>query len=235
MGTSTADIAWDSLITSTNEVVVAGSTVNASTQKDMAMMKINSTGILVSGFAGGGKLVVDIDNDAGAGTNTSTANKIATDSTGNLYFGVNKGITGFNAVIFKTDSLGSPINSFGSGGTGTVELDVNNSPNNAEALVVDTTNRPMLVTKTTRFINADVAVARYTAAGVLDTTFGGAGLNIIDPTFSTDVLNEMIELNASPNAGKSLRWAVRATTKLSLATWQLACSTKPLATMVTTR
>ncbi len=202
MGTSTNDIGWDSLITSTDEVIVAGSTVNASTQKDMAMMKINSTGILVSSFAGGGKLVVDIDNDAGAGTNTSTAKKIATDSTGNLYFGVNKGITGFNAIIFKTDSLGSPINSFGTTSTGTVELDVNNSPNDAEALVVDSSNRPMLVTKTTQFINADVAVARYTAAGILDTSFGGAGLNSIDPTFSTDVLNEMVELNTSPNAGK---------------------------------
>ncbi|MCJ8268250.1 MAG: hypothetical protein MJK04_02505, partial [Psychrosphaera sp.] len=127
---------------------------------------------------------------------------IATDSRGNLYFGVNKGITGFNAIIYKTDSAGNPINSFGTDSTGTVELDVNNSPNNADALVVDSSNRPMLVTKTTRFVYADVAVARYTAAGVLDTSFSGDGLNTIDPTFSTDVLNEMIELTASPNAGK---------------------------------
>ncbi|MCJ8270495.1 MAG: tandem-95 repeat protein, partial [Psychrosphaera sp.] len=53
MGTSSADIAWDSIITSLDAVVVAGSTVNASSQKDMAMMKINSSGSLDTGFAGG--------------------------------------------------------------------------------------------------------------------------------------------------------------------------------------
>jgi len=201
LGGSLGDISYDSLINSSDEIVLVGSTVAPSlVTTDVAAIKIDSTGALISSFGANGRLILDIDGDGGSGIGTSSAQTIETDSSNNLYFGVNSSIFMPDAVVLKTDNNGFVLTAFGN--VGSVSFDLNSTPNTTDALVIDSSDQPMLATTTDEFGFADLVVARFTSSGELDMTFSDDGFNKLDPTFTNNVLNEMIELTVSPHSGK---------------------------------
>lgn len=200
-GNSREDMAYAAHINTTNEVVIAGSSIVPSSNKsDFAALKIDADGNLISSFGTNGLLKVDIDGDADAGTNQSIATAMAADSNNNLYFAINKQLSNFDTVIYQTDASGNEVSAYGTGGQ--VTFSHNSQDNTAEHLLIDSSNRAALLTTTTTNVEPDMLVARFTTAGVLDTTFSDDGFNTLDPTFSIDSLNEIIELTVAPNVGK---------------------------------
>jgi uncharacterized delta-60 repeat protein len=67
---------------------------------------------------------------------------------------------------------------------------------------MDASNKALLLSTTTTNVEPDLVVARFTTDGILDSSYSSDGFNTFDPTFSSDTLNEMIELSIPPHAGK---------------------------------
>ena len=200
-GNSQDDSAFDAYINNADEVVMTGASVHPTgNQTDFAALKIDSSGTLITGFGTNGLLVVDIDGDGTGTSNQSTGTTVASDSSNNLYFGIYTGISNFDTVIYKTDANGSVDNTYGTSGQATFGL--SDQENTAEDLQIDSSNRAVLLTTTTTVVEPDVVVARYTSAGILDSSFSVDGFNTLDATFSVDTLSELIELSVAPHAGK---------------------------------
>lgn len=201
LGNSDDDISFGAHINSNDEIIMVGSTIPSGGKRaDMAALKIDSNGDLISGFGTSGLLVVDIDGDGDDTSNQSIGKAVTSDASGNLYFAIDKGTSNVDTVIYKTDANGSPVSGYGTAGQ--VTFDHNSDENIAEALLIDSSDRAVLLTTTIMNGEPDVVVARFTTAGVLDTSFDTDGINILDPTFSNDTLNELIELTVAPHAGK---------------------------------
>ena len=197
-GNETDDFAFAAHINSKDEIIITGSTVTPpSSRADFATLKIDHNGELISDFGSGGYIIEDID---GAGSNQSVGRVVTEDSAGNLYFAINKGLSNVDSVIYKTDNLGTAIPSYGAAGQATFTR--NNQNNSSEDLLIDSSNRAVLLTTTTTNVEPDLVVARFTTAGIPDSTFSGDGFSTLDTTFSVDSLNEMIELTVAPHAGK---------------------------------
>ena len=200
-GNSQDDSAFDAYINNADEVVMTGASVHPTgNQTDFAALKIDSSGTLITGFGTNGLLVVDIDGDGTGTSNQSTGTTVASDSSNNLYFGIYTGNSLFDTVIYKTDANGSVDNTYGTSGQATFGL--SDQENTAEDLQIDSSNRAVLLTTTTTVVEPDVVVARYTSAGILDSSFSVDGFNTLDATFSVDTLSELIELSVAPHAGK---------------------------------
>ena len=200
-GNSQDDSAFDAYINNADEVVMTGASVHPTgNQTDFASLKIDSSGTLITGFGTNGLLVVDIDGDGTGTSNQSTGTTVASDSSNNLYFGIYTGISNFDTVIYKTDANGSVDNTYGTSGQATFGL--SDQENTAQDLQIDSSNRAVLLTTTTTVVEPDVVVARYTSAGILDSSFSVDGFNTLDATFSVDTLSELIELSVAPHAGK---------------------------------
>ena len=201
LGNSDDDISFDAHITSDDEIVMVGSTIpSGGNRADMAALKIDSNGDLISGFGTSGLLIVDIDGDGDGTSNQSIGKAVTSDASGNLYFAIDKGMGNIDTVIYKTDANGSPVSGYGTAGQ--VTFDHNSSENIAEAILIDSSNKAVLLTTTTINIEPDAVVARFTPTGALDTSFNTDGFNSLDPTYTADTLNEMIELTTAPHAGK---------------------------------
>ena len=200
-GNSQDDSAFDAYINNADEVVMTGASVHPTgNQTDFAALKIDSSGTLITGFGTNGLLVVDIDGDGTGTSNQSTGTTVASDSSNNLYFGIYTGNSLFDTVIYKTDANGSVDNTYGTSGQATFGLI--DQENTAQDLQIDSSNRAVLLTTTTTVLEPDVVVARYTSAGILDSSFSVDGFNTLDATFSVDTLSELIELSVAPHAGK---------------------------------
>ena len=203
-GSSTDDLSYDSYINSSDDVIMVGSAKPVQGE-DFAALKVSSTGILdIASFASGssGLLIVDIDGDAGAGTNKSIGKAVLEDSSGNLFFGIDKGNSSVDSILYKTNSSGDVDSVYGSSGQVTFDNATTNNP--VSALVKDSTDKIILLTKTTPSTSSepDLLIARFMTDGTLDTDFNTNGYNVFDPTFSTDDLSQIIELTVSPNVGK---------------------------------
>ncbi|SFC62439.1 Ig-like domain-containing protein [Pseudoalteromonas denitrificans] len=195
------DIVYSGLINSSNEITLVGST-KPNPNEDMAALTIDSTGSLITAFGSSGFLVVDIDGDAGAGTNKSIARDIVEDGSGNLLFAIDKGTSNIDNVLYKTDINGVVDSTYGS--SGIVNFDNNASPNIIGSMVKDSANNIILLTTTTLTSSSepDLLIVRFSTAGALDSSFNTKGYNIFDPTFSNDALSKVIELTVAPHTGK---------------------------------
>lgn len=206
-GNSTDDISLDAFMTAADELIMAGSTVSPpSTVSDFAALKIDSSGALITGFGSSGFVKEDLDGDNNAGTNLSLAKSVTADSNGNLYFAINKGSSEFSNIVYKTDALGAVQAAFGTSGqvdfTHHTGVPSSINENDAIELLMDSSDRAVLLTTTVLIGEPDIVVARFTTGGVLDTEFSADGFNILDPTFSVNKLNELIELRAPPHTDK---------------------------------
>jgi uncharacterized delta-60 repeat protein len=200
-GYSMDDIAFDAYINASDDIVITGSTTTPGGSKpDLAAMKVDSDGNLIMAFGNNGLLTVDIDGDGDVGSNQSIGRHVIADASGNLYFAVETGLSNFDSVIYKTDTDGSPISAYGSAGQTTFSH--SNQDNLAIKVLMDASNKALLLSTTTTNVEPDLVVARFTTDGILDSSYSSDGFNTFDPTFSSDTLNEMIELSVAPHAGK---------------------------------
>lgn len=205
---SAADLAIDAALGNNDELILAGATQLASSQFDVAAIRIDANGQLLSSFGNSGQLIIDIDGDGSTGSNSSSALRINTDANDNIYYAINIGQTGTgitDAVIYKTDNQGTPDSSFTASGQQSglsATFDMDNADNLAAGLDIDANGKVTLLSDTKPGTTTDIAIARFQSDGTLDNSFDNDGKNRLDANFSTDELKEIIELQVAPHAGK---------------------------------
>jgi uncharacterized delta-60 repeat protein len=150
----------------------------ANDDSDIAVARFNSLGSLdgLSGFGGGAGLVTfDI-------AEADTARAVAIQPDGKIVIAGSRqpaGPVDFDHFVMRLNGDGSPDTGFGGGGTGVFVQTAVSDPNVGKALALQPDGK-IVVGGQTQVADGDWVVARYTAAGLPDTTFGGDGSRTYD-------------------------------------------------------
>ena len=152
------------------KIVVAGYSLNGP-HNDLVVLRYDADGSLDTSFSGDGKVLVDIDskNDFGYSVAVQSDGKIvvagatATDSLGVL----------FDMAAVRLTTAGELDAGFGSGGVKTVGFGAGSEYAMSVALSSD--GKIVLAGYGSNGSDFDVAVARLTSTGELDTSFSGDG------------------------------------------------------------
>ena len=156
---------------SSGNIYLGGSTWNGSNY-DFAIAKYTSAGILDTTFGTSGEVTTDF------GSGNDIPYGIALDSSGNIYLGgyAHNG-SNYDFALAKYTSAGVLDTSFNSSGVlpGTVTTDFGSGNDYALDMALDSSGNIYLGGYTWNGSNYDFALAKYTPAGVLDTTFNSSG------------------------------------------------------------
>jgi uncharacterized delta-60 repeat protein len=168
------------------KIVVIGSvSYNGTGNEAVALARYNRNGSFDQTFGTGGKIITHFDGGYNTG---SRANTVALQADGKLLVaGTFKPDTGVAArfALARYDADGSLDQSFGTGGKFSNSLGVADAFAFAHAILPD--GRIVLAGYFwTGSHNHDIALARYTPNGSLDTTFGNSGQVITDLFGTTD-------------------------------------------------
>ena len=146
-------------IQSDGKIVAAG---NAG--EDFAVVRYNTDGSLDTSFSTDGKVTTDIGTDT-----VDAAYAMAVQSDGKIVVAGTSDANDF--VVVRYTSAGALDTSFDSDGKVTTDIGTDPSINQAYAVAVQTDGKLVVAGQ----VNHDFAVARYTAAGALDTSFDSDG------------------------------------------------------------
>ncbi len=156
------DNAISMVVQSDGKILVGGSAAN-----DYIVARFNADGSIDTSFGTSGRITTDFTSNSDVGRSIAIQNdgKIiiaGQASNGNLDFGI---------VRYNTN--GTLDTTFGTGGRATV--DFGSSSDQAYAVAVQSDGRIVITGFTNVNGTTDVAVARLTSTGALDTTFNGTG------------------------------------------------------------
>ncbi len=168
-----------------DKIIVAGSTLNIHFgTNDFALTRYTADGVLDASFGVNGKVITDFNIDIGGGSNDE-ARSVMLQGDKIIVAGTSNG----DFALARYTADGTLDASFGNNGK--VTTDFNNSDDQAHAIVLQgdkiiaagyTNNDPLNSTT-----SSDFALARYTADGALDASFGRNGKVITDFTVATDL------------------------------------------------
>lgn len=164
------------------KTVVAGLVRNGDSTTDLLLIRYRENGTLDTSFGSGGKVISTL-MDVGEGIAIRQDGKIIV--VGNQKVGAT---TQFAVARFNTD--GSPDTTFGTGGVILTPVGGGNAAAHDVYLQLD---EQIVVAGFSENASQDMAVTRYSADGVLDTTFGSSGIVQIDyPLGLADVANGVV-------------------------------------------
>lgn len=166
---STADDMIEGMALQGNKILVAGKTYNSTNLTyDFLLARYNADGTLDTTFNGSGIVKTDLGN-----TGESVMSVAAKD--GKIVVAGSRLITGTRNVIAvaRYNDNGSLDPTFGTGGVVTTSIGTLNDY--AFSVAIDDLGRVIAAGRTVNSSNIDMALVRYTSAGVLDTTFGNGG------------------------------------------------------------
>lgn len=176
----TSDRIWGVALQADGKIVAAGETVSAvfPGTNDIALARYNADGTLDATFGVGGK----VTTDHGAGANNA-ANAVAISGT-NIVVAGYETVSGNNDfMIAQYTAAGLLDPAFGTLGVTTLGFSGFNDV--ARAVAIDSSNRIVVGGHANNGSDDDFAIARFTSAGTLDTSFvagaGKAAINIFSP------------------------------------------------------
>ena len=177
------DCASSIYVDGSGNVFVAGWSARVVGDQEMTVWKYTSAGVL-SGTFGGGDGIFTNGSAAGSAGN-DYGKSLAVDASGNIYVcGHSVNSSGnYDMVIWKLTSAGVLDASFG-GGDGIVthhNAAGGNSSDQSACIKLDSTGNIYVIGQSQNSSgNADLVIWKYTAAGVLDSTFGNGGVIVKD-------------------------------------------------------
>jgi uncharacterized delta-60 repeat protein len=178
---------------SSDRIVVLGSDASGSTSSDFAVARLDETGALDNTFSGDGKQTVNF-----GGFNNDYGHAVAIDSTGKIVvagFTDNAGgIIDFAVARLLTD--GSLDNTFDTDGRQTVDFATN--ADEAYAVTIGAADSIIVAGKTAAG-DDEMAVAKLTSAGALDTTFDTDGLQTVGFAGGSNDAAKAVSLDSSGN------------------------------------
>lgn len=201
LGQSKSDMLHDIDIQANGDIVLVGSFLVDTGIFDVAVATLDGNGVLQSSFGTGGILLVDADGDAGANTGSSFATSLDIDASGNLFIGIQVGLTpdAYDYGVLKISVSGLPDTSFGNNGVTTHDL---GGQNTTVGLMLDAQNRPVMATSIHGINHQDFALTRFTSTGGFDGSFLNFGYNKANQTPSFDTMHGGIEMLVTPHNGK---------------------------------
>jgi len=153
----------NSLLIDSNNNILLGGTAN----DNFAIARYTSAGVLDTTFGTSGYVITNISNN-------DEGNSLQIDGNNNILLG---GTANDNFAIARYTSAGVLDTTFGT--SGYVITDISNN-DEGNSLQIYGNNNILLGGTANRDADGDFAIARYTSAGVLDTTFGTSGYVITD-------------------------------------------------------
>jgi uncharacterized delta-60 repeat protein len=165
IGTSTNDRANSLVIQSDGKILVAGETNNGS-RTDFALIRLNANGSLDTTFDGDGKLTTSV------GVSDSVAKSITIQTDGKIVLAGHAYVTSYDFAVVRYNSNGSLDLTFD--GDGRLTTDFSSSIDYATGVALQSDGK-IVVGGYSFGTSYDFAAVRYTANGVLDSTFSGDG------------------------------------------------------------
>jgi uncharacterized delta-60 repeat protein len=183
-GMGNDDTCSDMVVQPDGKIVLVGYTDSGSSF-DYAIARYNADGTLDTSFNATGRQTVDF-----AATH-DIATSVALQADGRIVLAGYSIVGGtYEFSLARLNSDGSLDTTFGAGGL--VTTDVNNAAFDYGQSVLVLGNGKILVAGAS---NSDFALARYTANGALDTTFGAAGIVATDIASTADSVYSLAELS----------------------------------------
>lgn len=172
-------------VQSDGKIVIAGSS-DVSGNADVFVARFLTNGILDSDFDSDGTVLVDVGGDT-----TDITEDIALQSDGKLIVvgSVNDGPKS-DFLVMRYSSSGTLDSSFGSGGITRTPIGSNND--SAKSVVIQANGRIIVAGLSDNGVSNDIAIARYTTQGDLDTTFSGDGKDTQDVRGGVDEANDVV-------------------------------------------
>lgn len=171
IGSGGIPIANEMALQSDGKIVIAGSYTAPGNDRDMLVLRYNTNGTLDTSFSGNGYLAFDSGNDL-----PDDGRSVAIQSDGKILVGGNTDVAvggqNFTLARFTTTGIADPT--FG-GGDGVVLSDFFLADDGIEDIKVLPDGKILAGGSATQSSRKRFALARYTAAGSLDTTFNGTG------------------------------------------------------------
>jgi uncharacterized delta-60 repeat protein len=173
------DNAENLVIQGDGKIVVVGQTPGSSKtgSADMAVARYNANGTLDSGFGTGGRLTTDFNQDfdgaRAAAIQPGTGKLLVAGITRKTTKVKGATVTNDDFALVRYTATGALDTTFGSGGK--VETDMGSNGDGAYAMAVQPDGRIILAGRVAGNNYQYLALARYTAAGALDPTFGTGG------------------------------------------------------------
>jgi uncharacterized delta-60 repeat protein len=165
-----ADVADAVAIQSDGKIVVAGTSHATATGDNIALARYTTDGKLDTGFGDGGKVSTDL------GTKADHANAVAIQRDGKIVVAgsTHDPAQGDNFVVVRYDTKGGLDTGFGD--SGKVSTDFGGKDDIAHAVVIQPDGKIVAAGTSHGTATGDnIALARYTADGRLDTGFGNGG------------------------------------------------------------
>jgi uncharacterized delta-60 repeat protein len=170
------------LLDQNNRLVVTGDG-NFTHNRDVALVRYNTNGTLDTTFGTGGIVRTDFGTiiDSGHALIRDNNNKLIV--AGSKYDQVNSDV-----ILARYNVDGTLDTTFGTGGK--VSTNLGSNRDEANALIRDSSNR--LIIAGTNGTFGDIALARYSTNGTLDTTFGSSGIVTTGVATNNDSTNALI-------------------------------------------
>ena len=140
---------------------------------NLAIVKVNANGQLVTGFGTNGKLLIDFSGSHGDYQHGEGA---ALDSSGNLYVaGDSRTNDVFGVAVTKIDPSGHLVTAFGTGGKAFADIGYY-----GQNVAVDASGQVYVIGGGTSTGSQDFVVAKFDTSGQLVANFGAAGKAAVD-------------------------------------------------------
>lgn len=196
----TSDRIWGITLQPDGKIVAVGETVSSvfPGTNDIAIARYTTAGALDTTFGGTGK----VTTDHGGGANNS-AYAVAMSGTNIIVAGTEAVSGNLDFMVARYTTAGVLDPTFGTLGVTTLGFSGGNDV--ARAVAIDGTGNIVLGGYANNGSDDDFAVARFTPAGALDTTFvagaGKAAVNIFSPGSADQAFALAIAPTGAPNAG----------------------------------
>ncbi|MCB0377704.1 MAG: hypothetical protein KDD33_04365 [Bdellovibrionales bacterium] len=174
-GTNQSDVGLAVVVDSSDNIFVTGYSTNGSSNFDMAIWKVTSSGSLDTSFNGTGYFTHD---SAAGGNNHDQGAGIILDGSGDIFVAgySDQSVLNRDMALWKVTSTGSLDASFN--GSGFVTDDNSNGGTHEQGnnLTIDGSGNIVVVGRAdSAAASSDMAIWRYDNTGSLDTTFNGIG------------------------------------------------------------
>ncbi|WP_378103666.1 hypothetical protein [Chryseobacterium sp. sg2396] len=171
-----ADIAYGVTIQPDGKILVAGTTNNSTTGKDFLCLRYNTNGTLDTTFGNAGIFTSDLQFGS-----DDVVYSIALQSDGKIVLaGFSDDGSNKNAALMRLNSNGTIDNAFGTSGK-TITDFITNRSDEIKVVKINPLSGTIVVGGKSGITNTSTSmiIARYTSTGILDTTFGNAGISTI--------------------------------------------------------
>lgn len=196
---SGADIAYAVALQTDGKIIVAGMTTNTTTGKDFACLRYNTNGTLDTSFGTNGI----VTNDVQIGSD-DVAYSIAIQGDGKIVLaGYSDDGSNKNAAIIRLNANGTLDATFGTSGKVLTDF-ITNRADEIKTVKIHALTGNIIVggTSSLTSTNSQGVVARYTSAGLLDTTFNTTGKVLLDDASGAGTYYNVIEDLAVKSNGK---------------------------------